>query len=111
MAGVKGMRWGVRKKRTASGDSSSNGRSSQGQQTTRMRRKRVPVSKMTTKQLQDRVNRINLENQYRRLTKTRRDKAVDFMVKAATEAAGNYAQQAIKKAVYKTLDSMRKPKG
>ena len=111
MAGVKGMKWGVRNKRKASGDSSSNGRSSNGQKPAKMRRKRVPVSKMTTKQLQDRVNRINLENQYKRLTQTKRDKAINFMVKAATDAAGDYAKQAIKKEVYKTLNSMRKPKG
>ena len=111
MAGVKGMKWGVRNKRKASGDSSSNSRSSNGQKSTKMRRKRVPVSKMTTKQLQDRVNRINLENQYKRLTQTKRDKAINFMVKAATDAVGNYAEQVIKKEVYKTLNSMRKPKG
>lgn len=56
--GVKGMKWGVRKRRTSP---------SKKFETKRTKRKRVngELSKMSDEQLQRRLNRLNNENRYR----------------------------------------------
>jgi hypothetical protein len=56
--GVKGMRWGVRKRRNVSDDSA---------KTTAIRKKHI--SEMTNQELRDANNRLQLERQYKDLTK------------------------------------------
>lgn len=56
--GVKGMKWGVRRDRQSSG----------GHKKSRGRSKKQDLSSLSNQELQDRINRIQLESRYRQLT-------------------------------------------
>lgn len=74
--GVKGQKWGVRKKR---GDRSAFKKSGDAKKAGELKRK--PASSLTNKQLKAANERINLEQQFKRLNPTR----VSSGKKAATE--------------------------
>lgn len=59
--GVKGMRWGVRKSKGA-------GSSIKRKKNTKRSREKS-IKKMTDQELRERINRLQLEKQYRQLTK------------------------------------------
>lgn len=82
--GVKGMKWGVRKaarqtRRTERKDYRRKKRANPSAKKTynknikkRVKTKYTDIQEMSTKDLQDRVNRMNLERQYASLLKTQR---------------------------------------
>ena len=72
--GVKGMKWGVRHDRDRKG------------------RKKRPISEMSDQELQEKVKRLNLENQYKGLTKKKKSK----VRKVITAAAATFILPAVK---------------
>jgi hypothetical protein len=91
--GVPGMRWGFRK----DGSSGSS------------RRKSTPkASSMSDADLQKAVQRINLEKQYKSLTKTPGQKAGDVVAQvvktAVVSVATKYAIKGVKAAVQKAIE-------
>lgn len=98
--GVKGMKWGVRKSRS-SGSSLIKKRLKRVKSKIVKFRKSKPaqedLSKHTTRQLQEKVNRLNLEKQYRQLTAKPKKEGV--LKKAARVYKASPALQ-------KKLDSM-----
>lgn len=75
--GVKGMKWGVRKaeKKEYKQKKRQNpsARKAYNKKTTRRQKvKYTDIQNMSTKELQDRVNRMNLERQYASLLKTQK---------------------------------------
>lgn len=73
--GTKGMRWGVRKKRTASSASKS---------TSKLRKKRA--FELSDAELKKVNGRLNLEKQYKTLSPTKMEKAKAITSKALTGA-------------------------
>lgn len=86
--GVKGMKWGVRKKRIRDAKKWSSS-------------KQAKIDGMSDDQLRRINNRIRLEKEYRQLTQTRMERYRNKAGKAAEEAAFNTLQNAIQKGLKK----------
>ena len=89
--GVKGMKWGVRKDKRGSG------------RTATRKRKESPddkVKKMSDAELRQRLNRIQMERQYKQLTTKETSAGRKFvtgiLVTAATAVATSYVQKYMK---------------
>lgn len=89
--GVKGMKWGVRKDKRGSG------------RTATRKRKESPedkVKKMSDAELRQRLNRIQMERQYKQLTAKEtsagRKFVTSILVTAATAVATSYVQKYMK---------------
>lgn len=101
--GVKGMKWGVRRKRKGSG-SSDKGASLRGTK----KKEKEDISKLSNEELQKRVSRMNLERQYSALQKERRDASKSSARKAADEVAGivkNAAKQQVSNQINSAMGS------
>ncbi len=101
MYGKKGMHWGVR---------TQDGGKSMGKPTPKK------ASEMSDKELKARVNRMNLEKDFKRLTSEQKkanmslaDKVaqniVDSVTKSATQTVNNYVQNKVSAILTKALDS------
>jgi hypothetical protein len=91
--GVKGMHWGVRKKRSAS---SSPAQSEDSKRTNEFkdRAKAGSHQALSTKELQELVNRMNLEQQYNRLRPaTKGEQAKKFIADTLVEIGKNEAKK------------------
>nr|DAY27744.1 MAG TPA: Structural protein [Caudoviricetes sp.] len=86
--GVKGMKWGVRKRRIKNSKKWSSS-------------KQAKIDGMSDDQLRRINNRIRLEKEYRQLTQTRMERYRNKAGKAAEEAAFNTLQNAIQKGLKK----------
>lgn len=86
--GVKGMRWGVRKKRIKDAKKWT-------------AKKQAKIDGMSDDQLRRINNRIRLEKEYRQLTQTRMERYRNKAGKAAEEAAFNTLQNVIQKGLKK----------
>lgn len=75
---------------------------------------RTPTSKLTDKQLQERVNRLNLEKQYASLTKpprTTSDRVRDFALQQGQKIVTQAADKMVQKAVSSIIDAPATNKG
>lgn len=110
--GVKGQRWGVRKRVSVSGSvkkkiSSSDAAASQK----KWKKTYSNRSKMSTKELQDAVTRLNLENQLAqnisKIPRTRSQRAVSTISKfagnLASQQVGNFLTNQLNAYVKKTV--------
>lgn len=86
--GVKGMKWGVRKKRIKDAKKWTS-------------KKQAKIDGMSDDQLRRINNRLRLEKEYRQLTQTRMERYRNKAGKAAEEAAFNTLQNAIQKGLKK----------
>lgn len=86
--GVKGMKWGVRKKRIKDAKKWTS-------------KKQAKIDGMSDDQLRRINNRIRLEKEYRQLTQTRMERYRNKAGKAAEEAAFNTLQNVIQKGIKK----------
>jgi len=86
--GVKGMRWGVRKKRIKDAKKWTS-------------KKQAKIDGMSDDQLRRINNRIRLEKEYRQLTQTRMERYRNKAGKAAEEAAFNTLQNVLQKGIKK----------
>lgn len=86
--GVKGMKWGVRKKRIKDAKKWTS-------------KKQAKIDGMSDDQLRKANNRLRLEKEYRQLTQTRMERYRNKVGKAAEEAAFNTLQNAIQKGLKK----------
>lgn len=96
--GILGMKWGKRKSRTSGRAKSSK----------KKRAKKVdPVKNMSDYDLRQKINRIQMEKQYRQLTKKEvspgRKFVQDVLVGAAKQTATNYTATYMSKGVEKLL--------
>lgn len=82
--GVKGMKWGVRKKRIKDAKKWTS-------------KKQAKIDGMSDDQLKRANNRLRLENEYKQLTQTKLEKYRKRVGKAAEEAAFNTLQNALQK--------------
>jgi hypothetical protein len=102
--GVKGMHWGIRRKRSSEHDSEDAKAASEAAKKV----KKHGTSSLTNKELQQLVNRMNLEQQFNRLTPDSKGKAAakfakDLLVDVGKEQAKNLARQETAKLVAKVL--------
>lgn len=95
--GVLGMKWGVRR--------AQNGRVTLGKKS--KTQKPDPLKKMTDQELRNRINRIQMERQYKQLTAPQRSAgqkiASDILVNAAKQTATSYISKAMTKGVESAL--------
>lgn len=86
--GIKGMRWGVRKRRKS-------GPSSQDAKTARnIRKKRA--SELSDKEIETYLKRVRLESQYKQATATRLDKAKAYLKKSFSKSARQATDKGVK---------------
>ena len=90
--GVKGMKWGVRKQRVTKGSSKSS-KKSDVHEDYQHAHSRVSNKKLSNKELQRRVNRLNLEKQYGELTAKKQGK---YRKKLGEKYAENFANMTMK---------------
>lgn len=95
--GVKGMKWGVRKKVAKEVSEASRGLSgiaNTASQTSKMSKaKRREVSAMSDQELRERINRLNMEQQYANLSPSRISVGASH-AKSALEVIGSIATTA-----------------
>ena len=90
--GVKGMKWGVRKQRASKGSGKSS-KKSDIHEDYQHAHSRVANKKLSNKELQRRVNRLNLEKQYGELTAKKQGK---YRKKLGEKYAENFANMTMK---------------
>jgi hypothetical protein len=104
--GVKGMHWGVRKKRSDSGPSSPDANRAKAHATTV---KTHGTKALTNKELQELVTRMNLEQQFTTLhQKSKKENpgvkfAKELLIGIGKEQAGKLAREQIAKQLTKAL--------
>lgn len=90
--GVKGMKWGVRKQRVSTGKKKSSGKSEVHEDYQHAHSK-IANKKLSNKELQRRVNRLNLEKQYSELTAKKQGK---YRKKLGEKYSENFANMTMK---------------
>jgi rRNA maturation endonuclease Nob1 len=93
--GTKGMRWGVRHKRGPNGRVNGNHESSAHKS----------ISEMSDDELRTVINRMNLEKQFRELTKTPKSPGRAYVEKALKDAGNKQVQVLLAKAGTKVLEA------
>jgi len=106
--GVKGMKWGQsRAAKKASRESPSDEARKVGEINTRVKSHRS-TKMLTNKELQDAITRMNLEQQYSRLTggmdKSRRERVADFMNELITGTVKDTVRSAAKGQVQEAVE-------
>ena len=91
--GVKGMKWGVRKRRKSSGRPDRKNASNDYRRSAELSRK--PLHELSNKELQDLNYRYNLERQYAQYTKKPLTRGQKFARKAGKVAVGTLSAVAI----------------
>lgn len=127
--GVKGMKWGVRRSPAqlarARGESPPKSRAKKKPKASLVSRKSpapvksVPQKKMSTAELQERVNRIRLEKQYAELTAPQKSAGRKFVEEVLSTSAKATAtayttagmKRGVKYALDKSIESYKKNKG
>lgn len=122
--GIKGMKWGVRRKRgpdgRVGGGSSDSGSSSSGSSSDRKRKLDSTSGRerksLSNKQLKDAVERMNLEKQYSQLTgerakPTKSQKLLEEGKKVAANVARQQVTNAANKVVGNYIDTKLKTSG
>lgn len=99
--GVKGMKWGVRRKRKSTRHKSE-------------KQARKAARKMSDQELREKLNRLNMEQQYVRLTTTKKgpstiSKGKSFVTSVVVSAARKSAKSYVSTEITKQLESVRKP--
>lgn len=90
--GVKGMKWGVRKKRSPK-ESPSN--DSTRTTTLKKRAKRSGVKALSNAEIQDAINRMNLEQQFKRLKTNERSVVTRFIASTLLEIGTREVKQVV----------------
>lgn len=111
-AGVKGMRWGVRRYQNKDGSLTAAGRKRYSDDYVRAKTlKKKRLSQLSNAELRDLNNRMQLENQYKSLKKQRVSAGRKFVQDVAYEAAKNtaseYAKKYAKKGIAYMAESMK----
>ena len=95
--GVKGMKWGVRRKRPRVDDDAD------AHEDSRRARDGKSAKSLSDAELRNRINRIQMEKQYAQLTASEKSAGrkfiTDVLSQAAKETAKNYAAQYMKKGI------------
>jgi hypothetical protein len=108
--GVKGMHWGVRRKRTDSGPTSSDAAAARVHQSTV---KKSGTKALSNKELQELVTRMNLEQQYSSLhQKSKKENpaakfAKELLIQVGKEQAGKLAREQLAKQIGKGIAAAR----
>lgn len=96
--GIKGMKWGVRRKRTTLVSTKPKKRSSQSEDHIRAKQlKKKKVSQMSNAELRELNNRLQLESQYKNLKRQNVSAGRKFVKDVAYETAKNTASEYTKK--------------
>lgn len=86
--GVLGMKWGIRKDRSRS--TSSTGKKS--------RKKQDPIKKMSNEELRNRINRLQLEQQYKSLSGSKKEASKRFVKNVLKNVGTSMVQDVVKNA-------------
>lgn len=109
--GVKGMKWGVRRRATSAGTSGPSNAKPASSQAKRPVRK--PAKTMTNEELNTVINRLRLESQYNQMTATKGDQARQFikdtLLSAGKSTVQTYANQYLNAAVGTVLNKAGVP--
>ena len=83
--GIKGMRWGIRKKRKSSNSEvrkkASDDYKTKEKASNSKARKKVKVAEMTDSEIERRISRLRLENELDRLTKQETRERIEYVVR------------------------------
>lgn len=97
--GVKGMKWGVRKSRTSTVESSP-----------RKKLKSKEIKSLSDDELRKRINRIQMEKQYKQLTKREQSKGSkvvkDILIGGAKVAAAAYVTKVVGDNIASVMDPL-----
>ena len=101
--GIKGMKWGVRRTPEQLGHRVKSASQKVKSKVTDRKKKTDPVKQMSDDELRKRINRIQMEKQYKQLTAKQTSAGQKFvkdvMVNAAKQTATQYASKAMVKGV------------
>lgn len=124
--GIKGMKWGVRRKRGSDGrvggdssdSSSESSGTSSGSKGGKTKAKKVKVGDLSDAELREAVNRMNLEKQYKQLaaekaaaTQSVGSKATKFIIDSGVSIATSQGKRAANAYVGHLIDQQLKSKG
>lgn len=111
-AGVKGMKWGIRRFQNKDGSLTPEGKKRYGEHTSdesdthddyKKARTAKSMATMSNKELRDVIERINLEKQYKQVTQKEKSAGAKFvndvLVNASKQVATQYAATYMKKGV------------
>lgn len=106
--GIKGMKWGVRKNRSASGGESSKSQSflSKDEPTTSEWHRSRRFDHLSNKDLKARINRIEMEKKYRDLTMTKSERRRKAIKKAIGDILANTAKKQAQLVVDKQVSAL-----
>lgn len=106
--GIKGMRWGIRRKLNKGGTSSKSGKKKRdddidAHEDYKSAHAKSNVKSMSNAELRARINRLQMERQLKDLSKNERSAGskfvTDVLANAAKETAKNYVAQYMKKGI------------
>jgi hypothetical protein len=106
--GIKGMKWGVRKNRSASGGESSKSQSflSKDEPTTSEWHRSRRFDHLSNKDLKARINRLEMEKKYRDLTMTKSERRRKAMKKAIGDILANTVKKQAQLVVDKQVSAL-----
>lgn len=106
--GIKGMKWGVRKNRSASGGESSKSQSflSKDEPTTSEWHRSRRFDHLSNKDLKARINRLEMEKKYRDLTMTKSERRRKAIKKAIGDILANTAKKQAQLVVDKQVSAL-----
>lgn len=106
--GIKGMKWGVRKKRSASGGESSKSQSflSKDEPTTSEWHRSRRFDHLSNKDLKARINRLEMEKKYRDLTMTKSERRRKVIKKAIGDILANTVKKQAQLVVDKQVSAL-----
>ena len=111
-AGIKGMKWGIRRYQNKDGSLTPAGKKRYGEDVHDDYKKahtKADVKTLSTKELNDRINRIQKEQQYKEMTRTPKEKAALAVRNATMKIGGQVATNlASKAASYGTKQALIK---
>ncbi len=107
--GILGMKWGVRRTpaqlgHTTGGKGSKTSSSSESKPESAKRKKKASV--MTDEELRDRINRLQMEEQYSNLLKRQKESSRGTVNRLLREAGENLGRQSLNKVVSSMVDKM-----
>ena len=109
--GVLGMKWGIRRYQPYSKGEGKKG-TFLGKKKKYTRKKEDPTKGMSDAELRNRINRLQMEKQYKQLTdkeKSRGQKLVaDILGNAAKQTATNYVSKAMTKGIDEMINNLNK---
>lgn len=106
--GILGMKWGVRRENPSSGGRGSTNRSKNEHDDYLTARSKKSIKTMSDNELRKSINRLQMEQQYSKLTQNKKSAGFKFVQDVLTNAAKQTATQYVSKYMTKGIDEVIK---